>query len=143
MSKPRYAPQGRSAAHCGRNAIFDFERTNMKLAAKILLFTIMGLLGFATSLAYGLCTGPVASWIVLWLLSFAMLLFCRGSLQERGLIFLVSSVVIAVGGQKILDSIYGKQFIVELLAQVFIVLGAGIGANLISNWLVTIEQRRK
>lgn len=113
----------------------------MKLAAKIFLFVIIGIVVFTVTLIYGSLTGPVACWLVLWMLTFALLLFWRGSLQERGLIFLISSLVISIGGQQLLEEMYGKHFIVNVLAQVFIVMGSGIGANLISSWLIDIEAK--
>ena len=115
----------------------------MKNTAKFVLFVILGLLAFGISFAYGKFTGPIAAWIVIWLLLFYGLLFWNAGLHERGAVFAILSIAVAVAGQKWLEEEYGKQFVIELLAQVFLVIGASIGANLISDWLVKVEQPDK
>lgn len=111
-----------------------------KRYAKVALIVILTVFTFGVVVIYGMLTSPVALWICLWLLTFMVLLFWTGGLHERGAFFSIASIVIAIGGQRLLEETYGKILVLELLSQVFLVVGASIGANLISDWLVKVER---
>lgn len=116
--------------------------TTLKTSAKLVLFGVVALLEFAVLFAYGLAIGPVGAWILVWLALFASLLFLEHfKLETRGLWFLIFSVVLGVGGKKFFGDMDGSGFIIEVLSQVMILVGAGLGSNIMSTWLLEAERR--
>lgn len=87
----------------------------------------------------------VALWLWIWFICFAWVIFSKLEFEFRGLTFLVLSVALGICGKSyFVGEIYKDAFLtVELLSQVMIVIGSGVGGNLIVYWMFESKKNKK
>lgn len=87
----------------------------------------------------------VALWLWIWFCSFAWVIFSKAEFEFKGLTFLVLSVAIGVCGKGyFVGEVYEETFLtVELLSQIMIVTGSGVGGNLIAYWMIEAQKIKK
>ena len=89
---------------------------------------------------YGEILSKAGVWVVVWLLVFGTFLLWRVSdLATRGWVFLLSSAVIGVGGKALVGASV-PAWLSESILQVMLLVGGGVGAALMADWLMREEE---
>lgn len=83
-------------------------------------------------------------WIWSWFLLFAWFIHTKREYTERGYLFIVGSVAIAVLGKPFIE-IHSddEKIFVEVFTQVFILVGGGVGGNFIAQGLFNKDHHKK
>jgi hypothetical protein len=78
---------------------------------------------------------PAALWIWTWAPLWGWFIYSKQGGLERGLIFLIGSVLIATIGKSIVSGAENSD-VVEMVYQLILMIGGSVGGNFISHYLI-------
>lgn len=108
----------------------------MKAFAKVILIFALSplILGFSTGM------WRTSAWCWIWIVLLGISVTAPLSLEIRGLVLALGSVLIAVGGKRFLIGVEAPDTI-EALSQAFIMIGGGLGGNFMSTGILNVEAK--
>lgn len=82
---------------------------------------------------------PGAVWLWSWIPLWAWFVHSKRDELDRGLVFLVGSALIATIGKSLIGTAEHQE-VVDMIYQLLLLIGGGVGGNFMAYWLV--EQRK-
>lgn len=109
--------------------------------SKFFLVILLGTIVLISSFFYFSSQHEVAIWVWIWMLGFGATVHCKGQLHNKGMLFIFFSATVATIGRHMFQGDDYEKYLlsVEVMSQVMLIIGAGLGGNLLSQWMIHKE----